>query len=251
MRLVFANVFVLILLSGCATVLEGTDQSIAVNLQPKTAVCTATRQGETLGSVSARNTILHVSKSRHDIYLTCSAPGYLDQTAKVVSSASAGGVASIFLFDFGITDYATGALNKYPPSVAVSLAPDPDSDQLASGGATIVRAALTPTAARWGGQGAADSCGQNWSMDLNTSGSRVTGKLWRGEVEYDLAGDLGADGTVKHAVAAKSASSSGRVGPRFLAVDLQFAGDRASGSYAVEGYGVQSCRSAVGLARLS
>ena len=241
----------LVALSGCATVLEGTDQSIAVNLKPSTAVCNATRHGESIGSVTAQNSVLHVSKSRHDIHLSCSAPGYQDQTTKIVSSASAGGVASIFLFDFGITDYATGAMNKYPPSVAVSLAADPTAEQLVSADGAVVRAALMPNSARWGGQGQSDSCGQSWSMDVRTTGSRLSGKLWRGSVEYDLSANVAPDGSVRHAVAAKSTASTGAVAPRFLAVDLQFEGDQASGSYAVDGYGSDSCRSALTISRLS
>ena len=125
MRFVLAAGFVLGLLSvgGCATVLDGTSQSMRINSSPRSAVCEAARQGEVLGSTSASSPVLQLTKSRHDILLTCSAPGYETASAVIPSSASSNGVASIFVFDLGITDYVTGALNKYPSAASVTLKP--------------------------------------------------------------------------------------------------------------------------------
>lgn len=123
---VVRNIFLvlpLFLLAGCATVFEGTEQTIQVNANPKDTTCVAKRQGEIIGSTGGSNQTLHISKSRHDVYMSCSAPGFQEATTKMVSSASTGGVASVFFFDLGITDYATGALNKYPKSVTVNLLP--------------------------------------------------------------------------------------------------------------------------------
>ena len=53
----------------------------------------------------------------------CNAPGYKEQFVKIESSASGWGVASCFLVDLCITDYSTGALNKYPESLTISLTP--------------------------------------------------------------------------------------------------------------------------------
>jgi hypothetical protein len=113
----------LLLLEGCATVFEGTDQTVQINASPKSTICVAKREGVSIGSTSASNNTIQISKSRHDIFLTCSAPGYQEATTKMVPSASVGGVASVFFFDFGLTDYATGALNKYSKSVTVNLLP--------------------------------------------------------------------------------------------------------------------------------
>lgn len=113
--------FGLLALGGCATVLDGTSQSMRVNSSPRSAVCEATRQGEVLGSTSAVSPVMQLTKSRHDVVLTCSAPGYETASAVIPSSASSNGVASIFIFDLGITDYVTGALNEYPSAASITL----------------------------------------------------------------------------------------------------------------------------------
>ncbi len=111
------------LLSGCASVIDGTSQVITVATDPPAATCSAFRQGAPLFQTSAGHSRAIVSKSRHAIDLTCTAPGFEDTSVAVNSSISAMGVASMATFDFGITDYATGALNKYPDSVTVTLKP--------------------------------------------------------------------------------------------------------------------------------
>ena len=106
---------------GCATIVEGTNQSILVDLSPQETTCVAYRDGTQISSVSGTNQTMSVQKSRHDIILRCSAPGYQTADSKVESSASGWGVVGAVTLDFGIVDYATGALNKYPNSVTVAL----------------------------------------------------------------------------------------------------------------------------------
>jgi len=108
-------------LVGCATIVEGTSQSILVNLLPQETSCVAFRDGIQIASVSGTNRTMNVQKSRHDIILRCSAPGYQTSDSKVESSASGWGVFGALTLDLGVTDYATGALNKYPNSVTVAL----------------------------------------------------------------------------------------------------------------------------------
>jgi len=108
-------------LTGCASIVEGTNQTITVNMQPESSQCVATRQGSQVGVVSASARQLPVSKSRHDLWLRCTADGYETSDIKVESSASGWGVAGGVAFDLGITDYMTGALNKYPETVTVAL----------------------------------------------------------------------------------------------------------------------------------
>jgi uncharacterized protein YceK len=111
------------LMSGCATIVEGTDQKITVEVSPQTATCVATRQGEQIGGVGPGNRILAVSKSRHDIELRCSAPGHQAADTKIVSSASGWGIAGAVTLDLGLIDWASGALNKYPERVTIALVP--------------------------------------------------------------------------------------------------------------------------------
>lgn len=108
-------------LAGCATIVEGTSQSILVDLSPQETSCVAFRDGTQIASVSGTNRTMNVQKSRHDIILRCSAPGYQTSDSKVESSASGWGVVGAVTLDLGVVDYATGALNKYPNSVTVAL----------------------------------------------------------------------------------------------------------------------------------
>ncbi len=53
--------------------------------------------------------------------MSCSADGYQKQNLTIESSASGWGVLGCFLIDLCITDYSTGALNKYPKSLKIAL----------------------------------------------------------------------------------------------------------------------------------
>ena len=108
-------------LSSCASIVEGTDQTIFVTLSPDTASCSVMRESSPIASVSKGNQSIHVSKSKNDLIFQCKAAGYADKTINVESSASGWGVVGCFLIDLCITDYSTGALNKYPEAVNISL----------------------------------------------------------------------------------------------------------------------------------
>lgn len=111
-------------LGSCASITEGTSQSIYVHLTPDNAQCGAFRQGTQIGQIAGSNRQLTVSKSRHDILLKCTAPNHAASEVKVESSASGMAVVGGVFLDLGLIDYATGALNKYPENVTVALAPN-------------------------------------------------------------------------------------------------------------------------------
>ncbi|OGA40645.1 MAG: hypothetical protein A3G28_00395 [Betaproteobacteria bacterium RIFCSPLOWO2_12_FULL_68_19] len=109
-------------LSGCATITEGTSQTLSFSLEPAEAQCTVQREGDgVLGELGAGANALTVRKARQDITVACRAPGYEDATVTIASAASAAGLASAVLLDFGITDMATGAFWKYPETHSVVL----------------------------------------------------------------------------------------------------------------------------------
>ena len=114
---------VALLLSGCATIVEGTTQSIVVNVSPETGTCVVTRQGEQLGISTPDRRVVTVSKSQHDLSFACSAAGYQPVTETLSSNMAAATVASFFLLDLGIVDAATGAWKKYPEKITVVLTP--------------------------------------------------------------------------------------------------------------------------------
>lgn len=111
-----------LLSTGCATITQGTNQMLTFNLDPKETKCSLMRvdDGE-IGSISYTHNTLTVNKDKDDIIVKCNAPGYNQKTMKIVSAASGGGIASVFLIDFGITDLATGAFWKYPDTLSIVL----------------------------------------------------------------------------------------------------------------------------------
>ncbi|MDA0704899.1 MAG: hypothetical protein O3A96_16925, partial [Proteobacteria bacterium] len=140
-KVLWAMLFVPFALGGCATVFEGTDQQILVNVSPETANCSVNRKDIEIASLSGGVNTVTIDKSRNAIFLNCSAPGYQSATLKVDSSATGWGVAGCFLFDLCITDYSTGALNDYPDSVSISLKPGSD----AAAGSNMAGQTTTPS----------------------------------------------------------------------------------------------------------
>lgn len=109
------------LLSGCATIVEGTNQTINVQLSPDTATCQISQKGSIIATVGNGGGQVLIPKSRTDLLFLCSADGYQKQNLNIESSASGWGIVGCFLIDLCITDYSTGALNKYPKSLTIAL----------------------------------------------------------------------------------------------------------------------------------
>jgi hypothetical protein len=110
---------------GCATIVEGTSQSISVDVSPSTGTCIVSRQGEQLGISTPEKRVVSISKSQHDLQFSCSAPGYQGKTETLSSNMAAATVVSFFLLDLGIVDAASGAWKKYPERITVVLEPSP------------------------------------------------------------------------------------------------------------------------------
>lgn len=108
-------------LGGCATIIEGTTQEIAMDVVPQTAECSATQEGRPVARYNPTGRNIFVPKSRRDLIITCSAPGYQTKEVRAVSELSGWGIASILVWDLGLTDYATGALNKYDGALTIVL----------------------------------------------------------------------------------------------------------------------------------
>lgn len=111
----------LVVLPGCASVTQGTSQTLAFTLEPKDAQCTLSRTGDgVLGSVSSNANTIQVHKGRGDIIVQCKAAGYADKTTRIVSKATTAGVTGV-LIDFGITDMVTGAMFAYPSDINIVM----------------------------------------------------------------------------------------------------------------------------------
>lgn len=120
------------ILSGCASITDGTSQTIIFNLDPAEARCVAKRDGDgELGSFKGRSASLTVGKDKDDIVVACEAPGREPKTQRVVSKTQTAGVVGGIFLDLGITDMITGAMWKYPTEVTISLDPLPSDSSRA------------------------------------------------------------------------------------------------------------------------
>ena len=110
---------------GCASITQGTTQTITFNLERKEVICQITRDGDgVLGNVTYNNPSITVGKDKDDIVVSCKAAGYKPKVIKMVSSVQTAGVAGGLFLDLGITDMITGAMYKYQDSVTVALDKD-------------------------------------------------------------------------------------------------------------------------------
>jgi hypothetical protein len=110
-------VFLIFSLSGCASITQGTSQTLIFNLEPKDINCVVTRDGDgQIGTLTTSHNNLTVSKDKDDIVVACKAPGHKPKTVRLTSSASAAGVVGgVFI------DLITGSMWKYPESTNIAL----------------------------------------------------------------------------------------------------------------------------------
>jgi hypothetical protein len=108
-------------LSGCASITDGTSQTIIFAITPADSVCQVSRDGTELGSVSGKQNTLTVSKGAKDILINCRAQGFKPKTQRLVSSTQTAGVVGGIFLDLGVVDMLTGAMWKYPNDVSIVL----------------------------------------------------------------------------------------------------------------------------------
>jgi len=115
------------LLGGCASIVEGTNQQIAVNTNPAGADCGLYRQGVKIGTILKAPGSTLVNKTKHDIWIVCVKQGY-QQATYLNHSGIAPGTFGNIVAGGGIgwaIDSASGADNKYDSPVNLSLVPAP------------------------------------------------------------------------------------------------------------------------------
>lgn len=104
----------LIAATGCASLTEGTTQTISV----KTDVpCTASR-GDQTATITPEWSRLTVNKANEPIMLDCGG-----QVHTIESKATAAALTGALLLDFGVVDMATGAFWSYPDEVDATAQP--------------------------------------------------------------------------------------------------------------------------------
>ncbi|WP_158745104.1 hypothetical protein [Acidisphaera sp. L21] len=125
MRLFPLGILSLLLLSGCAAILEGTVQTITVRTAPIGASCTATRRGDVIAQIASTPAQIQFHRDGGDITVTCQKPGW-DPTVSVFE-ANFNGVTFGNLIIGGevglIVDAASGANWAYDQDRTILMNP--------------------------------------------------------------------------------------------------------------------------------
>jgi hypothetical protein len=111
-------------LSGCASVIDGTSQSMSVATNPEGAECRLMRNGELLARITTPQTV-NIKKTKHDINIECEMEGFHKSTEHVNSEIQDATWGNIILGG-GIgwaVDSASGADNKYKEHVTITMVP--------------------------------------------------------------------------------------------------------------------------------
>ena len=112
----------ILMLTGCASIVEGTSQEIIVNTNPENAHCKFMREGVSIATVETPGAVT-VKKSKHDINIICNKKGYRQATFYNHSDVAGATVGNVILGG-GIgwaIDSANGADNKYTSPVNITL----------------------------------------------------------------------------------------------------------------------------------
>lgn len=113
---------------GCAAVFDGTTQQISVNTTPPEARCRLMRLASPIGEIPSTPGAVTIQKTKHDITIVCSKPGFVDATYQNHSGIAGATFANILggIITGGIAwgiDSASGADNKYESQVNMTLLP--------------------------------------------------------------------------------------------------------------------------------
>lgn len=112
-------------LSACATVTSGTDHTLLVESDPAGATCNLQRDGAIIGAVNPTPGSARISKSRHDIIVTCDKAEHEATSRTVTAGFQAMTLGNVLIGGVvGVAaDLASGAAITYPESVKVVLWP--------------------------------------------------------------------------------------------------------------------------------
>lgn len=113
-----------LLVSACASIIDGTTQQIAIESTPPGAACDFSRQGTVIGQTTTPGGIT-VKKTKHNIQVSCQKGGY-ETTTVTLKSGIAGSTFGNIVLGGGIgwaIDSASGSDNKYEEFVSVSMVP--------------------------------------------------------------------------------------------------------------------------------
>jgi hypothetical protein len=109
--------------SGCATIVSGTSQTIAISTPPADgATCTLSGGDDEQAQVTTPG-VVTVPRSKHDIQVDCKKPGWKEATGTIPSHFAGATLGNVLIggaIGVGI-DAASGAANHYPHAFRVPM----------------------------------------------------------------------------------------------------------------------------------
>lgn len=119
-------VAIVMLASGCATVVKGKSQTLTVTTDPEGATCTMSRKGEVIGAINPTPGSLQVDKSSMDLELNCRKQGYLDTESRIDATVQGWTFGNIILGGIigVVVDAGSGAMHEYRSTIEIKLVPE-------------------------------------------------------------------------------------------------------------------------------
>ncbi len=112
------------LLTGCASIFEGTSQQIAVRTAPSGARCTFWRNGGLVADIPSTPGTVTVQKTKVDLFVVCDKPGFSSATYVNRSGLAVATYANVLTLGLAwAVDSSRGADNKYEGEIELSLTP--------------------------------------------------------------------------------------------------------------------------------
>lgn len=109
-------------LTGCASIVGSSSQTVNIDSAPKGAQCQLIREGKILSQITTPGSA-HIGKSTEDITVECTKSGYEKSRTSLKSGTDGWVVGNILVggvIGWGI-DWATGAMNEYPDNSVVAM----------------------------------------------------------------------------------------------------------------------------------
>lgn len=118
---------VLAFLCGCATIVKGTTQAVAIDTPGASgATCELSSPGIGTQTIVTPATLV-LEKSQHSVTVTCKKACFQDGVGVITSNSEGMAVGNVVLggvIGLGV-DAATGAMNKYADRTSVTMIPVP------------------------------------------------------------------------------------------------------------------------------
>lgn len=112
------------LIGGCASISEGTKQTVTIITDPSGATCNISQGGNLIAIVNPTPGSTTVPKSKYDLIINCKRDGY-GSGVGVLRSETDGATAGNLLLGGVVglaVDASTGAINRYPNIASIILA---------------------------------------------------------------------------------------------------------------------------------